>query len=41
VRIVHLVIGGEIAGGQLVALQLARAARDRGDVASFVSPSDG
>jgi glycosyltransferase involved in cell wall biosynthesis len=41
VRIVHLVIGGETAGGQLVALQLARAARDRGDVASFVSPSDG
>jgi glycosyltransferase involved in cell wall biosynthesis len=41
VRIVHLVIGGEIAGGQLVALQLARAARDRGDVVSFVSPADG
>jgi glycosyltransferase involved in cell wall biosynthesis len=41
VRIVHLVIGGEIAGGQLVALQLARGARDRGDVVSFVSPADG
>ena len=40
-RIVHLVIGGEIAGGQLVALQLARGARDRGDVVSFVSPADG
>ena len=40
-RIVHLVIGGEIAGGQLVALELARGARDRGDVVSFVSPTDG
>ncbi len=40
-RILHLVIGGEIAGGQLVALQLARAARDRGDVVSFVSPTTG
>lgn len=40
-RIVHLVIGGEIAGGQLIALQLARGARDRGDVVSFVSPADG
>jgi glycosyltransferase involved in cell wall biosynthesis len=40
-RIVHLVIGGEIAGGQLVALQLAHGARDRGDVVSFVSPADG
>ncbi len=27
-RIVHLVIGGEVAGGQVVALRLARAARD-------------
>jgi len=41
VRIVHLVIGGEIAGGQLVALQLAQAARQRGDVVSFVAPADG
>jgi glycosyltransferase involved in cell wall biosynthesis len=41
VRIVQLVIGGEIAGGQLVALELARGARDRGDVVSFVSPADG
>lgn len=40
-RIVHLVIGGEIAGGQLIALQLAHGARDRGDVVSFVSPKDG
>ena len=30
VRVVHLVIGGEVAGGQLVALRLARAARERG-----------
>jgi glycosyltransferase involved in cell wall biosynthesis len=41
VRIVHVVIGGEVAGGQIVALQLARAARAAGHEASFVSPSAG
>jgi glycosyltransferase involved in cell wall biosynthesis len=41
VRIVHLVIGGEVAGGQIVALRLARAARDAGHDVSFVSPDDG
>ena len=40
-RIAHVVIGGDVAGGQMVALQLARAARDAGHEASFVSPSDG
>ena len=40
-RIVHLVIAGDVAGGQLVALQLARAARDRGDEVLFVAPSEG
>ena len=40
-RIVHVVVGGEIAGGQIVALQLARAARDAGHDVSFVSPSEG
>jgi glycosyltransferase involved in cell wall biosynthesis len=40
-RIVHLVIGGEIAGGQVVALRLARAARERGDEVSFVAPDRG
>ena len=40
-RIFHLVTSGDVAGGQLVALQLARAARDRGDDVAFVSPSDG
>lgn len=40
-RICHVVIGGEVAGGQIVALQLAHAARDAGHVATFVSPSDG
>jgi glycosyltransferase involved in cell wall biosynthesis len=39
--IAHLVIGGEVAGGQLVALQLARAARARGDRVLFVSPGRG
>ena len=34
-------IGGAVAGGQLVALQLARAARTRGHDVSFVSPSGG
>jgi glycosyltransferase involved in cell wall biosynthesis len=41
VRVAHLVIDGEVAGGQLVALQLAHALRDRGDDAVFVSPTLG
>jgi glycosyltransferase involved in cell wall biosynthesis len=41
VKVVHLVIGGEIAGGQLVALRLADAARDAGHEVVFVSPSRG
>ena len=40
-RIVHLVTSGDLAGGQLVALDLARAARARGDEVAFVSPTDG
>ena len=40
-KVVHLVIGGEVAGGQIVALRLARAARERGHDVSFVSPSSG
>ena len=40
-RIVHLVIGGDVAGGQVVALQLARAARERGDEVAFVAPEPG
>jgi len=40
-RIVHLVIGGDVAGGQLVALRLARAARARGDEIAFVAPERG
>jgi glycosyltransferase involved in cell wall biosynthesis len=41
VTIVHLVIGGDVAGGQLVALRLARAARARGDEVAFVAPERG
>jgi glycosyltransferase involved in cell wall biosynthesis len=41
VKIAHLVIGGDVAGGQLVALQLARAARARGHDAWFVAPGEG
>jgi glycosyltransferase involved in cell wall biosynthesis len=41
VKIVHLVIAGDVAGGQLVALQLARAARARGYDAAFFSPTAG
>jgi glycosyltransferase involved in cell wall biosynthesis len=41
VRIAHVVIGGDVAGGQMVALQLARAARAAGHDVRFVSPSDG
>src|SRR5439155_11774502 len=40
-RIVHLVIGGEVAGGQVVALRLARGARERGDEVAFVAPERG
>ena len=40
-RIVHLVIGGEVAGGQLVALRLARAAQEAGHRVSFVAPEAG
>ena len=40
-KIVHLVSGGDVAGGQLVALRLARAARAAGHGAAFVSPSSG
>jgi glycosyltransferase involved in cell wall biosynthesis len=39
--IAHLVIGGEVAGGQLVALTLARGARARGDRVVFLSPARG
>ena len=39
--IAHLVIGGDVAGGQLVALTLARAARARGDRVVFLSPARG
>jgi glycosyltransferase involved in cell wall biosynthesis len=40
-KITHVLIGGEVAGGQIVALQLARAARDAGHEVSFISPSGG
>jgi glycosyltransferase involved in cell wall biosynthesis len=41
VKIAHLVTGGEAGGGQIVALDLATAARSRGDDVFFVSPSHG
>jgi glycosyltransferase involved in cell wall biosynthesis len=41
VRIAHLVISGDVAGGQIVALRLAHAGRARGDEALFVSPERG
>ena len=40
-RIAHLLLGGEVRGGELVALALARAATKRGDVVVFLSPSRG
>jgi glycosyltransferase involved in cell wall biosynthesis len=39
--IAHLVIGGDVAGGQLIALAFARAARNRGDRVLFLSPTRG
>jgi glycosyltransferase involved in cell wall biosynthesis len=41
VKVAHLVIGGDVAGGQLVALALARASRERGDEAVILSPTPG
>jgi glycosyltransferase involved in cell wall biosynthesis len=41
VRVAHLVISGDVAGGQLVALQLGHALRERGDDALFISPGHG
>jgi glycosyltransferase involved in cell wall biosynthesis len=41
VKIAHLVIGGDVAGGQIVALRLARAARDAGHEVVFVAPEEG
>jgi glycosyltransferase involved in cell wall biosynthesis len=40
-RIAHLVTSGELAGGEVVALQLAIAAREAGHEALFVSPTLG
>lgn len=40
-KVAHLVLGGDVAGGQAVALQLARAARARGHEVLFVSPTPG
>jgi len=41
VKVAQLVIGGDTAGGQIVALAIARAARARGDEVVFCSPSRG
>jgi glycosyltransferase involved in cell wall biosynthesis len=41
VKIVHQVLSGEVAGGQLVALELAAAARAAGHEAVVVSPTPG
>lgn len=40
-RIAHQVLSGDVAGGQLVALQLARAARAAGHDVQFMSPTEG
>ena len=40
-NVVHHVSSGDTAGGQLVALRLARAARDAGHRVSFVAPAGG
>jgi glycosyltransferase involved in cell wall biosynthesis len=41
VKIVHQLLSGDLAGGQLVALRLARAAAEAGHEALLVSPTDG
>lgn len=40
-KIAHLILGGEVRGGEIVALELARAALSRGDEVLFLSPSRG
>jgi glycosyltransferase involved in cell wall biosynthesis len=40
-KIAHLVIAGDVAGGQIVALRLLRAARARGDVVLVIAPKPG
>lgn len=40
-RVAHLVIGGDVAGGQVVALRLARAARGAGHDVAFIAPERG
>ena len=40
-KVAHVVIGGDVAGGQIVALRLARAGRAAGHDVVFVSPSKG
>src|SRR5205085_1259396 len=40
-KVAHVVIGGDLAGGQLVALELIRALRRRGDDGIVVSPTRG
>jgi glycosyltransferase involved in cell wall biosynthesis len=41
VRIAQLVLSGDVAGGQLVALAVARAAKERGDQVVFLAPTRG
>jgi glycosyltransferase involved in cell wall biosynthesis len=41
VKVAHVVIGGDVAGGQIVAFRLAQAARKAGHEVVFVSPSEG
>ena len=40
-KVVHLVIGGDVAGGQAIALRLAQAMREHGGDAAFVAPERG
>lgn len=40
-RVAHLVIAGDVAGGQLVALRLLRASLARGDSAIVIAPAEG
>ena len=40
-RIAQLVLSGDVAGGQLVALAVARAAKERGDQVVFLAPTRG
>jgi len=40
-KVIHVVIGGDIAGGQVICGRIVRALKQRGDDVAVVSPTEG